>query len=134
MIAGDGIRVNWDQAAIQQILRGPGGEVAKVIEKFCIKVQAKASRLCPVDTGRLRSSISYDVGADAKGIVGYVGSNVEYAPYVEFKQPFLRPALFGAGSIVTGSDSEMVTYTRKDGTTRQATRAQARVWSGGTQG
>lgn len=35
---------------------------------------------CPVDTGRLRNSISNR----AKGDTVYIGTNVEYAPYVEF--------------------------------------------------
>lgn len=35
---------------------------------------------CPVDTGRLRGSISYSV----EGEECYVGTNVNYAPYVEF--------------------------------------------------
>lgn len=52
---------------------------------------------CPVDTGRLRASIDHAVeGEDA-----YIGTNVEYAPYVEFgdtknftvgKAHFLRDA------------------------------------------
>lgn len=33
----------------------------------------------PVDTGRLRNSITYKV----KGKEAYIGTNVEYAPYVE---------------------------------------------------
>lgn len=36
---------------------------------------------CPVDTSRLKNSITYDVDENAV----YVGSNVEYAPYVEFR-------------------------------------------------
>lgn len=52
---------------------------------------------CPVDTGRLRSSISNKVVDDT----AYIGTNVEYAPYVEFgdrqhhetgKAHFLRDA------------------------------------------
>lgn len=39
-----------------------------------------AQDLCPVDTGRLRNSITYSVdGNDC-----YIGTNVEYAPYIEF--------------------------------------------------
>lgn len=37
---------------------------------------------CPVDTGRLRNSISNEV--DEEEVAMYVGTNVEYAPYVEF--------------------------------------------------
>lgn len=58
-------------------------------------VQNEAKRRCPVDSGRLRASVTHD--ADEAGAV--VGTNVEYAPYVELgtryqdPQPFLVPAL-----------------------------------------
>ena len=38
-----------------------------------------AKKETPVDTGRLRNSISHSVDGEA----AYIGSNVEYAPYVE---------------------------------------------------
>lgn len=49
-----------------------------------------------VDTGRLRNSITHAVDADEKA--AYIGTNVEYAPYVELgtikmqARPFLKPA------------------------------------------
>lgn len=49
-----------------------------------------------VRTGRLRNSISYGVDTDEPAV--YIGSNVEYAPYVELgtskmrARPFLKPA------------------------------------------
>lgn len=39
-----------------------------------------AQELVPVDTGNLRGSISYAVDGDDC----YIGTNVEYAPYIEF--------------------------------------------------
>lgn len=50
-----------------------------------------------VRTGRLRGSIA--VGAvekDGKGLYVDIGSNVEYAKYVEPRYPFLIPALKAA--------------------------------------
>ena len=50
-----------------------------------------------VRTGRLRNSISYGVDTDEPAV--YIGSNVEYAPYVELgtskmrARPFLKPAV-----------------------------------------
>lgn len=71
----------------------------KVINKACLLVVRDAKKLCPVDTGRLRSSITHEV----EGTTGRVGSNVEYARAVEMgsedpefnraPQPYLRPAL-----------------------------------------
>lgn len=50
-----------------------------------------------IDTGRLRASITHNVMDDEKAV--YIGTNVEYAPYVELgtskapAYPFLRPAI-----------------------------------------
>lgn len=100
-ITGPG-RVHWDGAALQAVLRGPQGPVAKDLVQRCIKVERTAKRLCPVDTGRLRASITHSLESDSRGLVGVVGTDVHYAPYVEFgtsrmaAQPFLRPALAAA--------------------------------------
>lgn len=54
-----------------------------------------------VRTGRLRNSISYGVDTDEPAV--YIGSNVEYAPYVELgtskmrARPFLKPAVENYG-------------------------------------
>lgn len=63
---------------------------------LALKLRNEAVRRCPVDTGRLRQSI----GLKKIGDGHYrVGTNVVYAPFVEFgtrrtrAQPFLRPAL-----------------------------------------
>lgn len=64
-----------------------------------LRVQNEARKLCPVDTGRLRSSIQATPGRDGRGPYVEVGTNVEYAPFVEYgtrytpMQPFMRPAL-----------------------------------------
>lgn len=71
---------------------------------LAIKVQNEARRLCPVDTGRLRASIHHVPGRDARGFYVQVGTNVNYAGFVEFgtrrmrAQPFLRPALARAAA------------------------------------
>lgn len=59
-----------------------------------MKAEGYAKKLCPVDTGRLRNSISHATDEDT----AYIGTNVEYAPYVELgtsrmeERPFLKPA------------------------------------------
>ena len=58
--------------------------------------EGHAKKNCPVDTGRLRNSISTAV--DDSEEAAYIGTNVEYAPYVELgtsrmaARPFLKPA------------------------------------------
>ena len=59
------------------------------LEKACIRALEKcgmvaegyAKRLTPVDTGNLRNSITHEV--DTEELAVYIGSNVEYAAYVE---------------------------------------------------
>lgn len=60
------------------------------------KAESYAKKLCPVDTGRLRNSITHQQYDERTEVVG---TNVEYAPYVELgthrqkAQPYLRPAV-----------------------------------------
>lgn len=64
------------------------------LEVIGLTAEGYAKKACPVDTGRLRNSITHETDEDA----AYIGTNVEYAPPVEFgtihqsAQPFLRPA------------------------------------------
>jgi HK97 gp10 family phage protein len=61
-------------------------------------VERSAKQKAPVDTGRLRSSIATRLNSSKDTVVVEVGTNVEYAPYVEFgssrspAKPFLLPA------------------------------------------
>lgn len=61
-----------------------------------MKIQADAKRNTLVDTGRLKNSITTEIWNS--GFTVTVGTNVKYAPYVEYGtrkwggKPFLRPA------------------------------------------
>jgi len=84
---------------IDALTKGANADVGKELARRAIKVEAGAKRLCPVDTGRLRSSITWRADSDAQGISVVIGTNVEYAVYVEVgtstqaARPYLRPAL-----------------------------------------
>lgn len=64
------------------------------LEIIGLTAEGFAKKLAPVDTGRLRNSITHETDDNA----AYIGTNVEYAPHVEFgtihqkAQPYLRPA------------------------------------------
>ncbi len=66
----------------------------RVIAYHARQIERKAKIKCPVDTGRLRTSITIEFGK----LYAIVGTNVEYAPHVEYGtskwsgKPFLRPA------------------------------------------
>ena len=70
--------------------------VAEAQAKAANDTTTLAKRLCPVDTGRLRSSIRPRL--DAAKLDAEVYTDVYYAEYVEFgtvhmqAEPFLRPA------------------------------------------
>lgn len=82
----------------------------KALTAAALIVEAQAAELVPVDTGRLKGSISHishiNKSNKTDGIKGtaasgeaYVGSNVEYAPYQEYGTRFMsgkaymRPAI-----------------------------------------
>lgn len=64
------------------------------LEAVGMQAERHAKEKCPVRTGRLRGSISHS----HIWPVAYIGTNVEYAAYVEFgtskqkAKPYLRPA------------------------------------------
>lgn len=66
------------------------------LEEVGLVAEGYAKRACPVDTGRLRNSITHIVDEGTRHVV--IGTNVEYAPYVELgtrhqkPQPYLKPA------------------------------------------
>ena len=54
-------------------------DLDEVLNKACILVENDAKKKCPVDKGQSRNSITHEVG----GTEAVVGTNPEYAPYVE---------------------------------------------------
>lgn len=71
--------------------------IERALEAIGLQAEGYAKMLCPVDTGRLRNSITHEVKPSEQAV--YVGTNVEYAAYVEFgtsrmsAQPYLQPAV-----------------------------------------
>lgn len=90
----------FDPEAMKVLLASEDGPIAKNILKKCVMIERRAKELCPVDTGRLRNSISSELRTENDNLVGIVGTDVEYAPFVEFgtvrmdAQPFLIPAAY----------------------------------------
>lgn len=55
--------------------------VLRVLEECGLTAEGYAKFLCLEDTGNLRNSISHQVQPGEQAV--YIGSNVEYGPYVE---------------------------------------------------
>lgn len=74
-----------------------GAAANEGVNLACQVILASAIRNCPVDSGQLQNSLTMDVNDETH--TGSVGTNVEYAPYVEIgttghkPQPFLQPAV-----------------------------------------
>lgn len=62
--------------------------VARALEAIGLTAERHAKEQCPVDTGRLRNSISHAVNVNEES--AYIGTNVEYAPAVELKDSYHR--------------------------------------------
>ena len=110
----------------QEVIDAKNNAVEKALEMIGLKAEAYAKLLCPHDTGLLRNSITHAVSGQSPAIGSYhadrgdgsgsysgsmpndffdkavyIGTNVEYAPYVEMgtqrtrAQPFIKPAATG---------------------------------------
>lgn len=63
-----------------EVLRELAVRKTQALEAIGMRAETHAKALTPVDTGNLRNSMAHAVSVDAV----YIGSNVEYAPYVEY--------------------------------------------------
>ena len=68
------------------IARALRKQIVKALEEVGITAEGDVADVTPVDTGRLKNSITHELsGEDAVKI----GTNVEYAPYVERRKSYL---------------------------------------------
>lgn len=63
----------------KEVLSALEKAIERGLEAIGLTAEGHAKRITPVDTGRLRNSISHATDGEA----AYIGTNVEYAPYVE---------------------------------------------------
>nr|DAM13502.1 MAG TPA: type I neck protein [Caudoviricetes sp.] len=56
----------------------------EAMEAALLVLEARAKALSPVQTGLLRDSIDHQVRQQNEDVVGVVGSDLEYAIYVEY--------------------------------------------------
>ncbi len=81
-----------------RLLNLASGPTGKYLASLAVKVETGAKQRCPVDTGRLRSSITWRI-EPVKPLTAIVGTNVEYAVFVHEDtrhmsgRPFLTDAL-----------------------------------------
>ena len=84
---------------IPELLDELGDKIEVALEECGMDAEYYASIKCPVDTGRLRASITHQVTTNGTSGDMRVGTNVEYAPYVELgtfrmkARPFIKPSI-----------------------------------------
>lgn len=81
---------------VEQIEAAMNKAIAKALFMIGQQAEGNAKAICPTITGRLKNSITNAIDADANAV--YIGTNVEYGPYVELgtsrrhPHPYLKPA------------------------------------------
>ena len=81
-VKGDyGTYITVVQDNTEAILNAIDKALVAALEAIGLSAEGDAKALCPVDTGRLRNSITHQVNEGEKAV--YIGTNVEYAVYVE---------------------------------------------------
>lgn len=79
------------------VIKATDQQLAMAAEIIGGMAESHAKEVVPVDTGNLRNSITHATEDNGHTVV--IGSNVEYAPYVELgtrrmkAKPYLRPAI-----------------------------------------
>lgn len=90
-------------ATLDRMQRGAG--LRQGITRACREVVEKAAvGNCPVDTGELQRSITSETPGPNDPPIGIVGTNKEYAPYVEM----------GTGLFATNKDGRHTPWVYKD--------------------
>lgn len=78
-----------------EVIEQLGIAIARGLEAIGIQAESDAAKICPVDTGRLRNSITHTIDAGEKAAI--VGTNTEYALFVhenrKHPQRFLTDAV-----------------------------------------
>lgn len=78
MASINGIEIEADNT--EEVIKALKGAYQRGLEAIGQQAEGYAKGLVPVDTGRLRASITHKTINNDE----YIGTNVDYAPYVEF--------------------------------------------------
>lgn len=103
------IDINYDNG-LSDIANNIENNFADIIGQGAQTVCESAKSLCPVDTGRLQSSINVQSGGNTAAI----SADTEYAVFVEFgtskmaAQPYLVPALLSNTQAILSAIAEAI--------------------------
>ncbi len=104
-----GDKLVWNEGVLTRLLNSPQGPIARDLSRRAIAVESLAKRNASgrpgprVRTGRLRSSISWRLRVDGRGVLhADIGTSVSYGRWLEQglrngrRYPFLSNALVAA--------------------------------------
>lgn len=103
------INISYDNGLLD-IADYIGNNFADIIGQGAETVCESAKSFCPVDTGRLKSSINVQLSGNS----AVISADVEYASYVEFgtskmsAKPYLVPALLSNKQDILSAIAEMI--------------------------
>jgi len=72
------------RAGFQSFGTGITSEIDKIVMRAGLIIQNAAQKKTPVNTGLLRSSITTRLDKTEKKVSAEIGTNVDYAPFIEF--------------------------------------------------
>ena len=87
----------------KEVLSEMQSAIGRALEKCGIAAEGFAKKLVPVDTGNLRNSIAHKVDSSENAV--YIGTNKEYAAYVEL----------GTGKYTQGGRQDPWVYQDEEG-------------------
>lgn len=72
----------WHEGEAVRLLKATNSPVGRLLARYGAMTETAAKARCPVDTGRLRSSINWRLEIDSRGLAAIIGTSVEYAIFV----------------------------------------------------
>jgi HK97 gp10 family phage protein len=72
----------WYEAEAARLLKATASPTGRMLARYAAKIETASKARCPVDTGRLRSSINWRLEFRGGVLTAIIGTNVEYAIYV----------------------------------------------------
>lgn len=91
MFSIDTSELNRVHASLEGASRSAARDAGRLLRETAVDVEATAKGFAPVRTGNLRRSITHEVRNVPSGAEAVVGTDVEYAPYVEFGTSKMAP-------------------------------------------
>jgi hypothetical protein len=103
------VTIAYDDAALAELLRGPNGPTARYLARIGVQLESQmklnvtgggpSGQGPHVRTGRLRSSITWQVDEDVVGLYVDAGTNVPYGRYLEEGTDRMRPHPWAAPAL-----------------------------------